>query len=576
MTATALIPPAVAPSSAAPVTAPAQPPPPPPVVPYPEYPPAFYKLQQSLLQWFYALPDDQKQQQAYAYAQFQQKVQMQQQQDMQQLGVWWASLSPAQQADPQMINFSQQMAAFHQAASVPAPMAPAQPASAPVVPAAPSATDATLEALKARRAQLLKEAEEKAAKDKAAAEEKAARDKAAADEEARKLAAAKSLRDEKERRQRKFDAKVEEYKKRAENHAEMRAAEINILAMQLEKKTFKLEQDKKSMEHNDQLLKIYKGKDEFRNDIAKAETAIAEIKGHLAADEAEIARMAELVEYRRNQESAYKLMQVKIDALKVEVDDPVPNWTGVDAKTLEHTAFAYSAASIANAKWFDPLVMVDSNKSYKVKPANNPFARGGVRLAFHCLEPSTTRRYVYKTIMGAIPELTRAKGLEVIVADSVRMQLLAALVADEFMKALNGKKADVQGYSVKYVSIDAVRDPGDTNFTFATIEPWLDGDFEKYNDNNLHVSDNAVHSTAPGLPQALSHFSYKYFNKEILLVDVQGMLKDKAYSLTDPAFHSTASSFGKTDLGKKGIENFFVNHKCSTACKALGLQTVLP
>lgn len=46
------------------------------------------------------------------------------------------------------------------------------------------------------------------------------------------------------------------------------------------------------------------------------------------------------------------------------------------------------------------------------------------------------------------------------------------------------------------------------------------------------------------------------------------------YWLSDPAIHCQHDilRFTKTNLGVKGVESFFRVHKCSDACRALGLQ----
>lgn len=85
-------------------------------------------------------------------------------------------------------------------------------------------------------------------------------------------------------------------------------------------------------------------------------------------------------------------------------------------------------------------------------------------------------------------------------------------------------------------------------------------------------------------PQAFSHFTYRHTHRKALVCDLQGVLsnstagEDRAgvFELTDPAIHYRSTSgrdqvYGKTDLGKKGVDKFFETHQCNDVCRLLGL-----
>lgn len=57
--------------------------------------------------------------------------------------------------------------------------------------------------------------------------------------------------------------------------------------------------------------------------------------------------------------------------------------------------------------------------------------------------------------------------------------------------------------------------------------------------------------------QALSHFSFHISGGHLLLCDLQGGLMRNGVSLTDPVIMSRDMAYGVTDLGTKGISNFF-------------------
>ena len=81
------------------------------------------------------------------------------------------------------------------------------------------------------------------------------------------------------------------------------------------------------------------------------------------------------------------------------------------------------------------------------------------------------------------------------------------------------------------------------------------------------------------VPQAFSHFTNKWTKRFKIVVDLQGVLNTSgdvaAFELTDPAIHFDSPNgnrcvFGRTDRGRKGIQEFFKTHKCNNLCKALG------
>jgi len=89
-------------------------------------------------------------------------------------------------------------------------------------------------------------------------------------------------------------------------------------------------------------------------------------------------------------------------------------------------------------------------------------------------------------------------------------------------------------------------------------------------------------------PQAFSHFSFEKSKGKVMVVDLQGVFTEKVdgtkvYELTDPVIHQRPSGrnsgremldFGRTDRGVKGMKAFFESHKCTDACKFLGLSEV--
>ena len=135
-------------------------------------------------------------------------------------------------------------------------------------------------------------------------------------------------------------------------------------------------------------------------------------------------------------------------------------------------------------------------------------------------------------------------------------------------------------------------DPGDDDCSGAgagnpalfSVEPFLQGDFLKWNTNSLLPDQLRVagHEADVG-PQAYSHFTYHDSQGDLMVVDIQGAVQrgvdhNRNYMLTDPQIHSMMSEqivdegqqlYGGGDRGEEGMNDFFKGHKCSQLCKDL-------
>lgn len=91
------------------------------------------------------------------------------------------------------------------------------------------------------------------------------------------------------------------------------------------------------------------------------------------------------------------------------------------------------------------------------------------------------------------------------------------------------------------------------------IEPFLQC-FQKFNSNTGKADDRFE------IMQALSHFSYHDSGGERILCDLQGSVQGNVYTLSDVVVLSQKQEFGATDLGIRGMENFFHHHRCNSFC----------
>lgn len=91
--------------------------------------------------------------------------------------------------------------------------------------------------------------------------------------------------------------------------------------------------------------------------------------------------------------------------------------------------------------------------------------------------------------------------------------------------------------------------------------------------------DDYITVTKNEVAQAFSHFSYVYSGKKMLVCDLQGVYdtQKKLFRWTDPVVHYHNPSddpknchkrgrHGRTDMGQKGIQNFFKSHQCNPLC----------
>lgn len=97
-------------------------------------------------------------------------------------------------------------------------------------------------------------------------------------------------------------------------------------------------------------------------------------------------------------------------------------------------------------------------------------------------------------------------------------------------------------------------------------------------------NSNAWSITSDDIPQAFSHYTYRYTQRSQLVCDLQGVLDDSVtppvFQLTDPVIHAhnpfwKKHLFGRTDHGHKGMRTFMNSHSCNDLCRLLGLQHIM-
>jgi len=106
------------------------------------------------------------------------------------------------------------------------------------------------------------------------------------------------------------------------------------------------------------------------------------------------------------------------------------------------------------------------------------------------------------------------------------------------------------------------------------IEPLI-RNYTKFTSNSGWISEQCNHAVMA--MEAFSHYTYHRSGGNLIVCDLQGRHKKNRYSkqhmktrfeLTDVAICSRQRSYGPTDLGEKGIEAFFWNHRCNQFCQS--------
>ena len=122
----------------------------------------------------------------------------------------------------------------------------------------------------------------------------------------------------------------------------------------------------------------------------------------------------------------------------------------------------------------------------------------------------------------------------------------------------------------------------DKGHELITIE---DSDDEEGNENFTAVSTILISPSE--VAQAFSHFSHYHSGEKSLICDLQGSYDNlhNMFRFTDPVIHyydkqndKKTNVYGRTDLGRNGINSFLETHTCNELCKLLtkGWKDVRP
>uniref|UniRef100_A0A672R5B9 non-specific serine/threonine protein kinase n=1 Tax=Sinocyclocheilus grahami TaxID=75366 RepID=A0A672R5B9_SINGR len=143
--------------------------------------------------------------------------------------------------------------------------------------------------------------------------------------------------------------------------------------------------------------------------------------------------------------------------------------------------------------------------------------------------------------------------------------------AQKLMQRFNQIKPSSVPYSPRFLDVSLLHWRSDGQWL--TVEKNMSGHFRKYNNNTGEEI-----SPSSGLEEAMlafSHWTFEYTNRELLVLDLQGVgadLTDPSLIRVDDKSSSEEMAFGPANLGDDAIQSFVIKHTCNSCCKKLGLS----
>ncbi|KAK1752775.1 hypothetical protein QBC47DRAFT_389247 [Echria macrotheca] len=266
---------------------------------------------------------------------------------------------------------------------------------------------------------------------------------------------------------------------------------------------------------------------------------------------------------------------------ETKLDTSPPLWS--EPSFLDET-FKVEAFYVSSDASLDDMISSDKGMPLAVTDLtlhthSQPFAQGSQRIASYARTDSSTTPMVVKSLKRPACGERNLRRRMADFADEVRGQALCKAFALEFNRLVEAPE-----FAIDFVASVCVADSvvsskraGRELGAPRLLEPFLSGEFVKYNSNSGYVNmggflEPLSTSKAHMAAQAFSHFTYERSGGRMLVCDLQGV----GNQLTDPAIHTADRNRFKlvvTNLGEAGIKFFFATHLCNSVCGKLGLKT---
>ncbi|EMC99227.1 hypothetical protein BAUCODRAFT_146198 [Baudoinia panamericana UAMH 10762] len=253
----------------------------------------------------------------------------------------------------------------------------------------------------------------------------------------------------------------------------------------------------------------------------------------------------------------------------VTLENLPPQWTTPGWLDLRLQVDGFCPAIVVhNANTLSDMMADDKNIKLNVTrltlyARSKPFAEGSVRVAAYAGTAASSGRYVMKSFKKHGKGLAEA-------AEDMRIQALCKAFALEFNGLL--KVDPPLDFIVTSCLQHAPNTAGSRNAAYLSLEPFIEGDYVKYNTNSAYVNEELGDDPFNQMAQAFSHFTFERSWGHFLVTDLQG----SGHLLTDPAIQTKDPERFKlndTNLNEEGFKFFFATHKCNDVCRKLSLQS---
>jgi vacuole morphology and inheritance protein 14 len=184
------------------------------------------------------------------------------------------------------------------------------------------------------------------------------------------------------------------------------------------------------------------------------------------------------------------------------------NWDAIDRLKWQHAKrHTFHTLPDEDIDWVKPK-MRHAITETRVKISQHPFSHGAMRCAHGFLDENLPGcRMVAKRYFAITPK-------EADLQRDIEAQAVAKILSHEF-SSCPGLPRAVDFISTCYYELTDVSDPAQR---LVAVEPFITGDYKKYNSNSAWVGVEEFGEVA----QAFSHFTYDYTGANIMVVDLQG------------------------------------------------------
>lgn len=244
-----------------------------------------------------------------------------------------------------------------------------------------------------------------------------------------------------------------------------------------------------------------------------------------------------------------------------------PDWSMMNTYPIEVTEYVPPQTV---AELFHPLFIGTGRGTMQI--ATNPFAKGSLRYAYYGKLASDGSRLidvVYKELISADPKYNTLAAYK----QHLEIHTIAQFLANLFNEAQ--KQIFRKPVEIIYADASIVQQMEGPSRIYQ-VEARLNQRIKKWNNNcgGIYFDDYSA------VLQAFSHWTHHQTAGRMMVVDLQGVKssEDNTYLLTDPAIHFDDIGRyreARTNLGGKGMREFFRTHVCSEVCEKLGLEKVM-